>query len=426
MKLQLQQQLSLSLTPQLTQAIRLLQLPSIELCQEIDTMAQSNPLLEVEWPQEPEPVTRRTLPQSIELPERAKPITLREALHHQLSLISSSLHPLLETLIDGLDERGYLLTSLEDCVKQYPQYPLTHWEKALCILQSFEPNGVGARNLPECWTLQLRECRDPLSQLALTIIEEEFVALTKRKASYLQKKYGLDTEQYGNILKRIQHLDPAPGYQYAKADSDYLQVDVWVSRIGEEWVVQLNPTQIPKISINETYRHLLQSAPNNRQYLQQHLQEAKWLIRSIQSRNQTLLATAKYLFTIQAPFLEKGAIAMQPLNLAQVAEQVGCHESTISRVTTQKFAQTPHGVFELKYFFSNSVSAQSGHTHSGTAIRARIEQIIEGENSQKPFSDAKIADILTEEGIDIARRTVAKYRESLNIPSSSERRFPSK
>jgi RNA polymerase sigma-54 factor len=297
----------------------------------------------------------------------------------------------------------------------------------LHLIQSFEPAGIGARDLRECLALQLRrrESDDPIVRQALKMVEQDFDKLSARNYKALMRKYKINEEQLRQIMALIQSLDPRPGGQLVEPAPQYIVPDVFVRKNEHgQWVVELNPDNAPKLRINSVYASLIKRANDSADnvFLKNNLQEAKWFIKSLMSRNETLLKVAKTIVDKQIGFFEYGEEAMKPLVLADVASEVNMHESTISRVTTQKYMHTPRGIFELKYFFSSHVGTAAGGECSSTAIRAVIKKLIANENPKKPLSDSKIATLLNEQGIKVARRTVAKYREAMSIPPSNERK----
>ena len=299
-------------------------------------------------------------------------------------------------------------------------------EAVLKRIQHFDPIGVASRSVQECLLIQLGQYPEttPWLHEARRILKEHMDLLGNRDYRTLARKMQLKESELKEALDLIQHLEPRPGNSVLQSDSQYVIPDVAVSKKQGKWVVELNPDSMPKIRINETYAAMARNARNSSdsQFIRSHLQEAKWFIKSLESRNETLLKVANCIVEQQQEFFEYGEEAMKPMVLNDVAEAVEMHESTISRVTTQKFMHTPRGIFELKYFFSSHVNTDNGGECSSTAIRALIKKMVAAENPAKPLSDSKIADLLTEQGIMVARRTIAKYRESLSIPPSSQRK----
>jgi len=293
-------------------------------------------------------------------------------------------------------------------------------------IQQFDPTGVAARDLPECLSLQLQALGSDIAWQteALVLVSNYLDLLAARDFTTLKRKMRLAEEDLAEVVKLIQSLNPRPGASIAAEMPDYVVPDVIVHRNNGRWVVELNPDATPKLRINSTYAGLVKRADSSADntYLKDNLQDARWFLKSLQSRNETLLKVATRIVEHQRGFLEYGEEAMKPLVLHDIAEAVEMHESTISRVTSRKYMHTPRGLFELKYFFSSHVATNSGGEVSSTAIRALIKKLTADENPRKPLSDNKIAAILAEQNIKVARRTVAKYRESLAIPPSNERK----
>ncbi len=479
------------MTPQLQQAIRLLQLSSLELQAEIQEALESNPLLDVdeefddsashqdaenkansdatleseltlgssqdatvdlqtsnEIPQElpmdshwedsfdTERIsTNSSAVNSDDFPQDHRPVagqTLAEHLlwHVQLTPFSETDHVIAIAIIDAINESGYLNSPLEEIQQgqdlQSYDVELDEIEAVLHAIQGYGPPGVAARDLAECLMLQLKALDPEPSCLlqAESLVKVHMRLLANRDFKQLMKRMRLSQNELQKIVALIQSLNPRPGYQIAQTQTEYVIPDVFVRKYKGTWRVDLNSEGTPRLSVNAQYASLVRRADNSADntYLKNHLQEARWFIKSIQSRNETLLKVARCIVECQQEFFERGDEGMVPLVLHDVAEMVEMHESTISRVTTQKFMHTPRGVFELKYFFSSHVSTASGGACSSTAIRALIKKLVANEDSYKPFSDSKIAELIAEEGINVARRTVAKYRESMAIPSFRERK----
>jgi len=470
MKHSLQLRLSqhLTLTPQLQQSIRLLQLSTLELNQELERFLQENPLLERdEGPAEalpalaglngsgsteavaeapgaatddgPAPSDGEGFPAERESPYgsgaredgddddypqlAAEKSTLRNHLISQLSLtnLSERDRTLVTLLIESLDEDGYLTQELAELQAMLPEelgVELEDLQIALKHLQNFEPTGVGARNLAECLALQLVALPDATAfrAEALEIVRNHLEALAARDFARLRKALRCDDTTLRGLQKLITSLNPRPGREYASDDTRYVVSDVVVRKVKGVWLASLNPDAMPKLRINRLYADILSRARSSgSQQLASQLQEAKWLIKNVQQRFDTILRVAQAIVDRQRHFFEHGEVAMRPLVLREIAEALELHESTVSRVTTQKFMHTPRGIFELKYFFGSHVTTESGGSASSTAIRALIKQLVSAENSRKPLSDSQISEILGQQGIVVARRTVAKYRESLQI-----------
>ncbi len=469
----------LTMTPQLQQAIRLLQLSSLELKAEIQEAFETNPMLETEDEQEldTQPTknesAEETASDSIELgvnenlpdelptdsqwddyyePSQSTPSTqktedysaylenqsgneqdsLQEHLLWQLELSSlTELDNVIAiTLIDSLDESGYLQESAENIYENlkedYEEIELDEVEAVLKFVQRLDPIGSGSRNLQECLDIQLQQMSDetPAISCARLLVEKYLDLVATKNYKQIIKLTKLPLEEVENAIKLIQSLNPRPGDLVSAQKSEYIVPDVYVFKHEGLWGVRLNSDSTPKLRINDVYSSLVKdsSQSNDAEYLRNQLQEARWFIKSLQSRNETLMRVANSILRHQRAFFEYGEEAMRPLVLRDVAEELDLHESTISRVTTNKYLDCARGVFEFKYFFSSHVNTNDGGICSATAIRAMIKKLIKEEAQAKPLSDNKIATMLEENGITVARRTIAKYRESLGIPSSSERR----
>src|SRR6266480_254355 len=468
MKPSLQFRLSqhLTLTPQLQQSIRLLQLSTVELNQEIDRMLMENPALEREDAEgEPEAAADAPAPSGGTSPgggsEPAAPDTpdtdwsadiasswrgpdeddegdrsftapdtptLRDHLRGQLSLtnLGDRDRVFVELLIDALDEDGYLTQPLEEIAALLPAEAEADFEElgiALRHLQNLEPAGVGARSPGECLALQLRIMPDePARRLALDIVEKHLELLASRDYTRLKNITGADEEALRAAQRLIQALNPRPGAAYAKVETRYVIPDVIVRKQRGVWRASLNPDAMPRLRINRLYAELAAGARTSGAAIASQLQEARWLIKNVQQRFDTILRVSQAIVDQQRHFLEHGEVAMRPLVLREIAQTLGLHESTISRVTTQKYMATPRGTFELKYFFGSHVATEAGGAASSTAIRALIKQLVAAEDAKAPLSDARISQILGEQGIVVARRTIAKYREALQIPPVNQRK----
>ncbi|MGH8620765.1 MAG: RNA polymerase factor sigma-54 [Burkholderiales bacterium] len=468
MKHSLQLRLSqhLTLTPQLQQSIRLLQLSTLELNQELERILQENPLLEREDEGReapaavPEAAARNAEPaaapgaaeaegpaaeaesaEASALDEApltgfrddtedgehqqiaAEAPTLRAHLLSQISLkkLSARDHQLVALLIDSLDDDGYLTQSLEELAALLPaelEVELDELQIALKHLQHLEPAGVGARSLGECLALQLASLPQDMPHLgeALDTAKNHLEALAARDFARLKKALRCDDAALRAVQKLITGLNPRPGRDFSSEETRYVVSDVIVKKVKGVWLAALNPDAMPRLRINRLYAEILQRNRNaGSQQLASQLQEAKWLIKNVQQRFETILRVAQAIVDRQRHFLEHGEVAMRPLVLREIADTLNLHESTVSRVTTQKYMHTPRGIFELKYFFGSHVTTEAGGSASSTAIRALIKQLVAAENARRPLSDGQISEILSQQGIMIARRTVAKYRESLQI-----------
>ncbi|MGN5726704.1 RNA polymerase factor sigma-54 [Acinetobacter calcoaceticus] len=468
---------SLSLTPQLQQAIRLLQLSSLELEQEIQIQLDSNPLLEkieeesiteslsVLESKDSDDLTTELnanhLPDDLPVdtdwddiythqstalatPEfeerednRQVQLSLKEHILEQVNLLHfSKIDQLIAyCIVDALDDKGFLDAEIEEIVLAAQQLlnemdieEDIEEDEVLVVLkhiQRLDPLGIGSRNLAECLKIQLEFLPKDVEYLneAKSLLQY-YELLIANDLNKLLKQTGLTKDQLKFAINLLKTLKPYPGMDFDKQESDYQIPDVVVSKKDLHWQVQLNPDVLPKLRINSFYSSMIRRADQSEDnlYLRNQMLEAKNFIKSIDERHKTLLKVASCIVEHQKAFLEIGAEAMKPLVLRDVAEEVELHESTVSRVTTNKYMLTPRGLFELKYFFSSHVGTTAGGEASSTAIRAMIKKLVASENPRKPLSDNVIATLLKDEGIEVARRTVAKYRESLHIPSSSERK----
>ncbi|MBD3669387.1 MAG: RNA polymerase factor sigma-54 [Gammaproteobacteria bacterium] len=484
----------LTMTPQLQQAIRLLQLSSLELQHEIQEALDSNMMLELneeegesgdsEYRSESEPEDSRreeqatgqdvesetasdqqnnssdeTIPDDLPVDTswddiyEASPTlgpasgeerdydyqgsteeSLAEHLNWQLEMSHISVRDRLiaESIIDAIDEDGYLTVSLEDILtslqdsEPQEEFELDELEAVLRQIQNFDPLGVGARDLHETLLIQIRQLPPdtPWLAQAAQLLNNHFELLAKRDYNQLARRMKLDDESLKSVIQLIQTLNPRPGNQISSNTTEYVVPDVFVRKVAGHWRVELNPDTAPRLRINPYYASLVQrgNSSSDNVSLKNHLQEARWFLKSLQSRNETLLKVATSIVERQRDFFERGEEAMKPLVLHDIAEAVGMHESTISRVTNKKYLHSPLGIFELKYFFSSHVKSDEGDDYSSTAIHALIKKLIADEDPRKPLSDSKIVDLLAEQGVNVARRTIAKYREALNIPPSNQRK----
>lgn len=465
--LQLKISQQLSMTPQLQLAIRLLQLSTLELQQEIQTALENNPLLEIvdqydevnieqielnENVDTREALDSREIPDDIPLDASLDDIytagtpsgthsdyrndelpvfqgetheTLYDYLKWQLDLtpFSDIDRAIAVSIIDAIDERGYLTVSLDEILEEQgnDEIELEEVETVLKRIWHFDPIGVGARTLQECLSIQIQYLTPPI--FVKQIIDNYLDLLAVRDYRTLKKMLNATDEQLKESIDFIQHLQPYPGDSVNTTPPDYVIPDVVVKKVNGRWIVELNNDTIPNLRINQQYAAMEKIASqSDSQYIKSHLQDANWFIKSIENRNETLLKVSQFIVEHQQEFFEHGAEYMKPMILSDVATAIDMHESTISRVTTQKYLQCPAGIFELKFFFSSHVNTESGGEASSTAIRALIKKYISAEDSKKPLSDSKLVSMLEKQGIIIARRTVAKYREALSIPPSSQRK----
>ena len=365
--------------------------------------------------------------------QNSSSVSLQSHLEEQLNLLHlSEIDELIAMLIiDGLDQAGVLTITLADVLVSIPEEHPEEVEMdevvaVLHLIQHLDPVGVAARDLRECLTIQLNQLPGtvPWKKEALMVVADYLPYLASRDYAYLIRKTRLKEPELKRVIALIQTLNPRPGADISPSTTEYIEPDVIVTKKNNRWVVELNSKSAPRIRVNADYASMVKRADNSTDntYLKNHLQEARWFIKSLQQRNDTLLKVSSKIVEYQRGFLEYGEQAMKPLVLHDIAEAVGLHESTISRVTTQKYMHTPAGVFELKYFFSSHLSTHAGGEVSSTAIRALIKKLVTEENPCKPLSDSKIANLLADQGFKVARRTIAKYRESLMIPPSNKRK----
>ncbi len=486
LNLKLTQQLTL--TPQLQQAIRLLQLSNIELNEEIEIALADNPLLEREEsliegeaiihsdytadslsfnepPLAPnheegfsealgevDSPTEHTADSAVsdefdtlwgdesgyqagaatdeyEQAQNELILSLQAHLEAQIGLLTLNTrdHALLRVLIDELDTDGYLRTPFDDLLAMLPaelEVSVEELQIALCHLQQLDPAGIGARDVAECLGLQLATLlpHTPYVDLAQNIVKNHLAIFAAKDYNKIRKQLNCDDEALRAVHGLIKNLNPRPGAAYGMSETRYVVPDVVVSKVKGVWLASLNKSAMPKLRINQLYSNLMQQHDGAGAALGTQLQEARWLIKNIQQRFETILRVSQEIVDRQSRFLEYGEVAMRPLILRDIAEQLSLHESTISRVTTHKYMLTPRGVFELKYFFGSHVETDTGGECSAIAIKALIKEYIQSENTKKPLSDSQLVELLSKQGVLIARRTVAKYREALHIPAVAQRK----
>jgi len=486
--LQLKLGQQLVMTPQLQQAIKLLQLSTIDLQQEIQMALETNPMLEIEEPGDSDPATAESesdsgaddhidpndsteLAEMTEVTEIANefpdelPVdsqwedvyqapssnalgggegpdsdfetrnsredTLQDHLLWQLNLtrMSDLDRVIAMSIIDATDNNGRLTISAEQIWESFEADMEIELDEVMAVLhrlQQFDPPGVCTHDLQECLLVQLQQLPETTPYLAEAklVIGRYMQLLGNRDYAQLIRRSKIREPDLREVLHLIQSLTPNPGESIGADTTEYVVPDVFVSKRNGSWQVELNPDTAPRLRINSHYANMVKRADqsSDNTYLRDNLQEARWFLKSLQSRNDTLMKVSSQIIEHQRGFLEYGEEAMKPLVLHEIAEAVDMHESTISRVTTQKYMHTPRGIFELKYFFSSHVSTASGGECSSTAIRALIKKLVATENPRKPLSDSKITTLLEDQGIQVARRTIAKYRESLMIPPSNERK----
>jgi RNA polymerase sigma-54 factor len=471
--LQLRLGQQLTMTPQLQQAIRLLQLPVLELQAQIREALETNVMLEAEdevgsletGDEMLEPDFQTATADSSETVEREQEVdliddpdwdesqltgpsetpwsgdddmsqdfsdsrgeTLQEHLLWQLEMsrLNEREMRIGAAIIDAINDDGYIIEPLEEIARNLqPEIVATveEVEQVLRHVQAMDPAGVGARSVSECIQLQLRQLDPdtPGRETALTIAANYLSEVADQQYALLRRQLRVSDDELEHALALVRACQPRPGSSVHSVPAEYIVPDVFVRRTERGWAVEINPASLPRIRVNQSYAGLI-GRSSDHAMLRTQLQEARWLIRSLEIRNETLLKVARCIVQRQSAFLEHGDEYMQPMILKDVAEAVQMHESTISRVTTNKYMHTPRGVFEFRYFFSSHVAASDGTEMSSTAIRAKIRKLVAAEDPEKPLSDSRIAEILSQEGVQVARRTVAKYREALGIPPSSERR----
>jgi len=454
--LQLRLGQSLTMTPQLQQAIRLLQLPVLDLNAEIQEALEENIMLEMEdLPDAPRTSADSTAEvETIKADEQwqtrvaersqdggwngeGRPITefadesgesLHEHLYWQLEMEDFTVREALigEALVDSINDGGYLIGDLNEIVAgldEQPPVTAREVEATLLKVQRLDPVGVGARSLSECVVRQIEQldAETPGRQLALDIAAGHLDLVANRDYGELRRGLRTSEDALHEALALVRACNPKPGLTVSPVAAQYVIPDVFVRKVDGRWQVEISPTGVPRLSVNQEYAKLLRGSGEH-SVLKTQLQEARWLIRSLEIRNETLLKVATSIVSRQTSFLAHGDEAMKPMVLRDIAEEIGMHESTISRVTTNKYMHTPRGVFEFKYFFSSHLSSASGEDQSSTSVRAKIRKLVGAENPRKPLSDSKITNLLKDQGISVARRTIAKYREAMGIPSSSDRR----
>ncbi len=468
--LQLRLSQQLAMTPQLQQAIRLLQLSTLELQQELQQALENNPLLEqtdlhdeidTQQPQDNDPLDTADALEQKEMPEELPldaswdeiytagtppsgdyiddelPVyqgettqSLQDYLMWQVELtpFSDTDRAIATSIVDAVDDTGYLTVSLDEIRESMGdvEVDLDEVEAVLKRIQRFDPVGVAAKDLRDCLLIQLSQFdkSTPWLEEARLIICDHLDLLANHDFRTLMRVTRLKEEVLKEAVNLIQSLDPRPGQSIQTGEPEYVIPDVLVRKHNGRWTVELNSDSIPRLQINQHYAAMCNSARNDAdsQFIRSNLQDAKWLIKSLESRNDTLLRVSRCIVEQQQAFFEQGEEYMKPMVLADIAQAVEMHESTISRVTTQKYLHSPRGIFELKYFFSSHVNTEGGGEASSTAIRALVKKLIAAENPAKPLSDSKLTSLLSEQGIMVARRTVAKYRESLSIPPSNQRK----
>jgi len=442
----------LTLTPQVQQALKLLQMSAMEFAQEMEQALAANPFLE-ENPDAPTPLARDgasavddvIVPQE---PSSGAPLerdheewgnlndsqpTLSQHLREQLmiSQMGSRDRALAHMIIDSLDEDGYFKLSFEELaalVTPGDDVRAEDFAPALRLVQSLDPAGVGARTLDECLLLQLQALpadkngNSAAREAAIKIVRGNLALLANREWARLQHAVGCDEATLHQARALIRSLDPRPGHRFGAQEARYVVPDVLVKKLRDRWVAIINPASLPRVRLNRAYAEAIQSKGSSNQSLARHLQEARWLLRSIEQRFATIQRVADAIVARQRGFFEYGEVAMKPLTLKLIAGELGLHESTVCRVTNNKYMATPRGLFEFKHFFSRRLATENGGAASATAVRAVMKELIAAEDPRAPLSDAELARLLAQQGLRVARRTITKYRALMRLPSVDVRR----
>jgi RNA polymerase sigma-54 factor len=469
LKLKLTQSQQLIMTPQLQQAIKLLQLSRLELQDVISKEMLENPVIEenaevlgdskskeekteqekqviadeaakakendFDWNNYIESYNSGSSTPAIKPPDDmpsieaslSKQPTLFDHLMWQLSMmgVSRDFKIIAESFIGNINSDGYLTTTVEDIAEKL-QTPIEEVEKVYKMLQTFDPPGVFSRDLKECLLVQIKLLKLDGQANLMTVINDHLHDLEKKNYNAISKALKIPLEAVYDIVKIIMGLEPKPGRAYSGEEIHYITPDVYVKKIAGEYVILLNEDGLPKLKISNFYKNALQekgTSSMTKEYIQEKLKSAVWLIKSIHQRQRTIYKTAESIVKFQKDFFEHGTSHLRPMVLKTVADDIGMHESTISRVTTNKYVHTDHGLFELKYFFNSGIGRTQGdHDIASESVKSKIKHLIENEDPKRPVSDQKLVELLKRDNIDIARRTVAKYRELLGILSSSKRR----
>ena len=437
----------LTLTPQVQQALKLLQMSAMEFAQEMEQALSNNPFLE-ENSEAPTPAPREgatvddvIVPQepssggSLERDQDdwgslndAQP-TLSQHLREQLMILrlNDRDRALAHMIIDSLEDDGYFKLTFDDLLPLVPpgeDLRAEDFGPSLRLVQSLDPSGVGARNLEECLLLQLQSLPDttPVRDVAMRIVKGNLSLLANREWARLQHAVGCDEATLHRARALIRSLDPRPGHRFGAQEARYVVPDVIVKKVRDRWVAVINPASLPRVRLNRAYADAIQSKNSSNQSLARHLQEARWLLRSIEQRFATIQRVADAIVARQRGFFEYGEVAMKPLTLKLIAGELGLHESTVCRVTNNKYMATPRGLFEFKHFFSRRLATENGGAASATAVRAVMKELIAAEDPRAPLSDAELARLLAQQGLRVARRTITKYRALMRLPSVDVRR----
>ena len=458
----------LILTPSLQQAIKLLPMSTLELSELLNQEMVENPMLEEVPTEELQPVEGSQEKQEEKPPDKEKddtwddqdyeyffgeylddgyrprtPTEVKELppIENTLSTVASLSDHLLwqlsmqtddplmrdigEAIVGNLDDDGQLVATVEELAAMGP-WPVEDVERTLALVQTFDPIGVAARDLQECLLLQLRHLGMEGTP-AEKIITEHMRLLQNHQVPELARRLGMSIDDLGQHIEIIRHLDPKPGSRYNPSQSQYVIPDVYIAKVEDQYVVLLNEDGLPQLRISPVYRRLMdknvvENTDETRAYVKDKFRSALWLIKSVEQRQKTIHKVATSIINFQREFLDHGIEHLRPLVLRDVADDIGMHESTVSRVVTNKYMHTPQGVFEMKYFFHSGIASSYGEAVSSVTIKQRIRKIIEQEDSKRPLSDSKIVNILQHDGLGLARRTIAKYREELRIPTSNQRK----
>ncbi|MBP1932614.1 RNA polymerase factor sigma-54 [Ammoniphilus resinae] len=447
-----EQTMKLVMTPELRQAITILQLSALDLLEYLNGELNENPVIEpldlefnrqekkqpedplseLQWKESiqdrgyeyPHTITRSGESESNTLDWIARnDISLEKHLLEQLSFLRNLpeiIRILSRFLIGNLDENGYLDIQLEETAKQFNVDP--EWlEQALIVVQGLEPRGVGARNLKECLIIQL-EYAGKKDSVAFTIVENYLHELAEGKVSKIAAEMQIKPREVQEAVDYIRTLNPRPGAFYHQQQARYIIPDVTVKKVNDHYVILVNESVTPRITISKQYEKMMHLDAETKKYVHNKMNSALWLIKSIEQRRTTIYKVTEAIVQAQIDFFEKGLTYLKPMTLKEIAETVGLHESTISRATNNKYVQTPRGLFELKYFFSSALTTSTGESASSESVKMKLKEFIEKEDRSKPLSDQKLSDMFQQMGITVSRRTVAKYREEINIPSSAKRK----
>ena len=437
----------LTLTPQVQQALKLLQMSALEFAQEMDEALAANPFLEENPEAQTPPLRDAATVDDVVVPQEQSsgpPIerdqedwgsasdsqpTLAQHLREQLMIspMGERDRALAHMIVDSLDDDGYFKMTFEELAALVPPEHDVRPEDflaALRMVQSLDPAGIGARSLDECLLLQLQMLPEDTEgrEVAMRIVQGHLPLLANREWARLQHAVGCDEPMLHTARALIRSLDPRPGHRFGPQEARYVVPDVIVKKLRDRWVAIINPASLPRVRLNRAYAEAIQNKNASNQSLARHLQEARWLLRSIEQRFATIQRVADAIVARQRGFFEYGEVAMKPLTLKLIAGELGLHESTVCRVTNNKYMATPRGLFEFKHFFSRRLATENGGAASATAVRAVMKELIAAEDPRAPLSDAELARLLAQQGLKVARRTITKYRALMRLPSVDVRR----